>query len=265
MPVRTPSETLHAAVGAGCNKAAATSRSGFSRLILGSILAGAYIALGGALSLAVGSGFPGLAAENPGLQKMLSGLVFPIGLMLVVVLGADLFTGNNALLMPPLFERRLTFSKIVINWATVWCFNFVGALAVAYFLIYLPGTLSTGPYPEAIAKLASAKTGMSFGAVLLKGIGANWCVCLAVWLALSGRRLGEKLMACEVPVFAFVALGFEHCIANMFFIPLAMMQGADISVYDLFVSNLLPATIGNILGGALFVGAVQWYMCRQKA
>ena len=110
MPVRTPSETLHAAVGAGCNKAAATSRSGFSRLILGSILAGAYIALGGALSLAVGSGFPGLSAENPGLQKMLSGLVFPIGLMLVVVLGADLFTGNNALLMPPLFERRLTFS-----------------------------------------------------------------------------------------------------------------------------------------------------------
>ena len=265
MPVRRPSETLQTAITAGCTKAAATSRSGFSRLILGSILAGAYIALGGALSLAVGSGFPGIAAENPGLQKLLSGLVFPVGLMLVVVLGADLFTGNNALLMPPLFERKLSAGNVIANWTAVWCFNFVGALAVAYFLIYLPGTLSTGPYPEAIAKLAAAKTSMGFGAVLLKGIGANWCVCLAVWLALSGRRLGEKLLACEIPVFAFVALGFEHCVANMFFIPLAMMQGAPVDLYTLFVVNLLPATIGNIIGGALFVGAVQWYMCRPRA
>lgn len=264
MPVRTPTETLQAAINAGCSKAATTDRSGFSRLITGSILAGAYIALGGALSLAIGSGFPEIAASNPGIQKFLSGLVFPVGLMLVVILGADLFTGNNALLMPPLFERRLSIGKIAANWTAVWCFNFVGALAVAYFLIYFPGTLSSGPYPEAIAKLATAKTSMSFQAVLLKGIGANWCVCLAVWLALSGRRLGEKLMACEVPVFAFVALGFEHCVANMFFIPLAMMQGAPISMYDLFICNLLPATIGNILGGALFVGAVQWYLCRPR-
>lgn len=260
MPVRTPTETLQAAIAAGCSKAATTNRSGFSRLFLSSILAGAYIALGGALSLAVGSGFPAIAADNPGIQKLLSGLVFPIGLMLVVVVGADLFTGNNALLIPPLFERKLSIGKVIANWIGVWCFNFVGALAVAYFLIYLPGTLSSGSYPEAISKLAVAKTSMDFWPVLLKGIGANWCVCLAVWLALSGRHLGEKLLACEVPVFAFVALGFEHCIANMFFIPLAMMQGAPISIYDLFVCNLLPATIGNILGGALFVGAVQWYM-----
>ena len=194
MPVRTPSETLQTAITAGCTKAAATSRSSFSRLILGSILAGAYIALGGALSLAVGSGFPGIAAENPGLQKLLSGLVFPVGLMLVVVLGADLFTGNNALLMPPLFERKLSAGNVIANWTAVWCFNFVGALAVAYFLIYLPGTLSTGPYPEAIAKLAAAKTSMGFGAVLLKGIGANWCVCLAVWLrCLTKEEWIEKM------------------------------------------------------------------------
>ena len=153
---------------------------------------------------------------------------------------------------------------MLANWLIVWCFNFVGALAVAYFLIYIPGTLAAGTYTEAIAKIAVAKTSMGFWPVLLKGIGANWCVCLAVWLALSGRRLGEKLLACEIPVFAFVALGFEHCVANMFFIPLAMMQGAPVGIYDLFVANLLPATIGNIVGGALFVGAVQWYMCRQR-
>lgn len=264
MPARTPAETLQAAMAAGCNKAAATQPGGFSRLMLGSFLAGAYIALAGALSICIGYGMPELSAANPGVQKMLSGLVFPLGLMLVVLLGADLFTGNNALLVPPLMERKLSAATVAANWTIVWIFNFIGSLAVAYFLIYLPGTLSGGPYPEAICKVATAKAGMSFGAVFLKGIGANWCVCLAVWLALSGRRLGEKLLACEVPVFAFVALGFEHCIANMFFIPLGMMMGAEVSIYDLFVANLLPATIGNIVGGALFVGAVQWYLCKAK-
>ncbi len=264
MPVRTPSETLQTAITAGCNKAAATNRRGISRLLTGSFLAGAYIALGGALSIAVGSGFPEIATANPGIQKLLSGLVFPVGLMLVVILGADLFTGNNALLIPPVFERKLTMGKVIANWTAVWCLNFAGALAVAYFLIYLPGTLSTGPYEEAIGKIAVSKTSLGFWPVLLKGIGANWCVCLAVWLALSGRRLGEKLLACEVPVFAFVALGFEHCVANMFFIPLAMMQGAPVSAGEFIVGNLIPATIGNIIGGALFVGAAMWYQHRPQ-
>lgn len=261
MPVATPAETLNKASDAGIAKA--SSRT-LPKLIVAGILAGAYIALGGVLSIIIGFGFPEVTAANPGMQRLLSGLVFPVGLMLVVVLGADLFTGNNALLMPPLLERRIGLGKVLMNWTVIWLTNFAGCLLVAYFLVYLTGLTASAPYAAAVNGIAVSKVLQSFGVVFLKGIGANWCVCLAVWLALSGKSLGEKLLACEIPVMAFVALGFEHAIANMFFIPLGMMQGAEISVGQLFWSNLLPATLGNIVGGALFVGIVHYYLNNKK-
>jgi len=264
MPLRSPSEILDAATDAGIAKAAGTNTGGLCRLLTGSILAGAYIALGGTLSVAIGYGFPEITAANPGLQKLLSGLVFPIGLMLVVILGADLFTGNNALLVPPLVQRKLTVGKVLSNWIIVWTGNFAGALAMAYFLVYLPGVLQQSCYTEALTSMALAKTTMPAGVVFLKGIGANWCVCLAIWLALSGRHLGEKLLACEIPVFAFVALGYEHCVANMFFLPLAAIQGAPVGTIDILINNLLPATAGNIIGGAVFVGLSQYYIHRRR-
>ena len=257
MSVATPTETLKKASDAGL--ARASSRT-LPKLIVAGILAGAYIALGGVLSIVIGFGFPDITSANPGMQRLLSGLVFPIGLMLVVVLGADLFTGNNALLMPPLLERRIGLWKVLSNWTVIWLTNFAGCLLVAYFLVYLTGLTSAGAYASAVESVAMAKVSQPFGVIFLKGIGANWCVCLAVWLALSGRRLGEKLLACEIPVMAFVALGFEHAIANMFFIPLGMMQGAEITVGQMLWANLLPATLGNIAGGALFVGIVHYYL-----
>lgn len=256
MPVKSPAETLAAANAAGIAKATRP----LPRLITASILAGAYIALGGMLSIIIGYGFPEITAANPGMQRLLSGLVFPIGLMLVVVLGADLFTGNNALLVPGVMEGKISTAKMLGNWCIVWLGNFVGCVAIAYFLAYLTNLTASAPYSTALEAIAVAKTTASPWVVILKGIGANWCVCLAVWLALSGRRLGEKLLACEIPVMAFVALGFEHCVANMFFLPLAMMQGADVSIITMLTANILPATIGNIIGGALFVGASQQYL-----
>lgn len=257
MPALTPAETLRKAADAGLAKA--TSRP-LPKLITAGILAGAYIALGGVLSIIIGFGFPEISAQNPGLQRLLSGLVFPVGLMLVVLLGADLFTGNNALLIPPALERRIGPGRVITNWTIIWAANFVGALLVAYFLVYLPGVTAAEPYASAVRNIAVAKTSAPFGTIFLKATGANWCVCLAVWLALTGRRLGEKMLACEIPVMAFVALGFEHAIANMFFIPLGMMQGAPVTPGALLVGNLLPATLGNIVGGALFVGAVHRYL-----
>ncbi|MDE6277858.1 MAG: formate/nitrite transporter family protein, partial [Muribaculaceae bacterium] len=174
--------------------------------------------------------------------------------------GAELFTGNNALLMPPLISRRLTFLSVARNWTLVWIGNFIGAFAVAWFMVYLCGLTTPEPYHGAICRIAEAKVSASPAVIFLKGIGANWCVCLAVWLALSGRRLSEKLIACQIPVMAFVILGYEHCVANMFFIPLGMMEGADVSIYDLFAANLLPATVGNIVGGAVFVGCAHYYL-----
>ena len=257
MSVKTPSETLQAASAAGFAKAASRP---LPRLLVAAFLAGAYIALGGVLSIIIGFGFPEISAANPGLQRLLSGLVFPIGLMLVVILGADLFTGNNALLIPPMAERRIGAGRVIGNWAIVWLANFAGCLAVAYFLVYLTGLTASAPYAGAVERIAIGKVSASFWVIFLKGIGANWCVCLAVWLALAGKTFFEKALGCWLPVMAFVVLGYEHSIANMFFIPLGMMEGAEIGIGEAVWCNLIPATIGNIIGGALLVGTVYGYL-----
>ena len=122
--------------------------------------------------------------------------------MLVVVLGAELFTGNNALLIPPLMQGRISAVAVMRNWALVWLGNFAGALAFAFFMVHLTGLTAPDPWSGAIRSMAEAKVSAPWFVIFLKGIGANWCVCLAVWLALSGKRLGEKLLACQIPVMA---------------------------------------------------------------
>ncbi len=246
MPVKSPSEVIEIAVANGVAK---TSMP-FGRMATLSVIAGAYIALGGALSLIAGYGFPGSA---PALQKIISGCVFPIGLILIVLLGGELFTGNNAMLIPGWYGHRYGFGAVLRNWAIVYLGNFAGATLCAYLLVYMAGLTTFAPYHSAIVGIAETKVSLPWLTIMLRGIGANWCVCLAVWLAMSGHRMGDKIIGCWIPVMAFVALGYEHCIANMFFIPLGMMEGADVDAAAFVFDNLIPATIGNIIGGAIFV------------
>lgn len=255
MNVKTPVEILDAALAIGDKKVALT-RDRVGRLTLLSVLAGAYIAFGGTLSVIVGYGFPEITAGNPGMQKLLSGCMFPIGLILVVMLGAELFTGNNALLVPSFMQRRYSLVDVLKNWTIVYFGNFVGAIAFTYFMVYAVGLTAAEPYHQAVQNIAVAKVSMPWITVFLKAIGANWCVCLAVWLALSGHNLIEKMAGCWVPVMAFVALGYEHSIANMFFIPIGMMEGAHVGVAEAITANIIPATLGNIVGGAVLVGCV---------
>lgn len=259
MKVNTPAEIARASLMSGLAKIQ-TTRNNKPRLMVQAVMAGAFIAFGGTLSLIVGYGFPEMAADNPGLQKLLCGCMFPIGLILVVVLGAELFTGNNALLIPPLMRRKATWSDIAMNWTLVYIGNFVGAMLFTFLLVHSAGLLSATPYREAIAGIATAKVSMSWTTVFLKGIGANWCVCLAIWLALSGKTMLEKSLGCWLPVMAFVALGYEHSIANMFYLPAGMLEGADISAWTAICKNIIPATLGNIAGGALLVGCVHSYV-----
>ena len=254
MDVRTPTEVADITVNIGRNKVVTTAQTG--RLIILSILAGCYIALGGILSVIVGFGFPEITGANPALQRLLSGAMFPIGLILVVVLGAELFTGNNALLVPGFMKGEFGLGAVVKNWSLVYVGNFIGAFGFAWLMVYLAGLTSADPWHSAIIRVAEMKVAMSWIVVFIKGIGANWCVCLAVWLALAGHSLIEKMAACWLPVMAFVALGYEHSIANMFFIPLGMLEGAQVSVGQFVFDNLIPATLGNIAGGAIFVGCV---------
>ncbi len=261
MQIRPPRDITRAAAEAGTAKANLT-KTDLPRLTLSAALAGAYISFGAVLSLIVGFGFPEITAGNPAMQKLLSGCMFPIGLILVVVLGAELFTGNNALLVPSYMSRRHSMATMLVNWGVVYAGNFIGAIIFTYLLVYCCGLTSSTPYRSAICGIAVAKTSMPWLTVLLKGIGANWCVCLAVWLGLSGKTFFEKALGCWLPVMAFVALGYEHSIANMFYIPLGMMEGADISIGHAITSNFIPATIGNIIWGALLVGCVYTYLHR---
>ncbi|MDE5727962.1 MAG: formate/nitrite transporter family protein [Duncaniella sp.] len=261
MRILSPRDITAAAADAGAAKVRLT-RTDIPRLLISAMQAGAFISLGGILSVIIGFGFPELQAANPAIQKLLSGAAFPIGLILTVVLGAELFTGNNAVLIPSMARGDHGPGLTLLNWTLVYLGNLAGALLFTYFLVYLCGLTASDPYLKAVKGIAAAKVSMSWGTVFLKGIGANWCVCLAVWLALSAKTLTGKALGCWLPVMAFVALGYEHCIANMFFIPLGMMHGADITVMQAVTDNFVPSTLGNIAGGAMLVGAASAYIHR---
>ena len=169
MKILSPSEITEAAANAGAAKARLTSSS-TTRLLLSACLAGAYISLGGILSMTLGFGFPELTASNPALQRLLSGAAFPIGLILVVVLGAELFTGNNAVLIPSMLQRRHGPGLTLRNWSLVYLGNLIGALAFTYFMVYRCGLTAVDPWHSAAVKVAEAKVSMPWDVVFLKGI-----------------------------------------------------------------------------------------------
>lgn len=234
-----------------------------NKLILLGLLAGVYIAMGGLLSTMVSAGSTGLGANSPIIPKLLSGATFPVGLMLVMLVGAELFTGNTAYLMPATLRGDIPPFYWLKNWSIVFVANFIGALLFDYFLVYRTELFNSEPYLSYVQHLGEYKISQSFEQIFLKGIGANWMVCLAVWLGFSSKDMLGRLVGIWWPVMAFVAIGFEHSIANMFYVPTAIFYGANIGWSDFLMSNLLPATLGNIVGGAIFVGMMYAYLAHE--
>ena len=189
--MNTPKNVIDNFVNAGIAKA--QLRGG--KLMLLSMMAGAYIAIGGVLSVVAGFGFPELTAGNPSLQRLLSGAAFPIGLILVVILGAELFTGNNAVLMPAALQGKISPWAAVRNWVAVYLGNFMGALLFTMLFVYAVGLTAAEPYHSAVQRIAEAKVAMPWHVVLLKGIGANWFVCLAVCLGKDDAGQNGWLLA----------------------------------------------------------------------
>ena len=260
---KTIAETVAQTVGV----AKATS-PWFTVFVLG-ILAGAYIGFGGLLSTTVT--FDMAAKWGLGFTKILGGAAFSVGLMLVVIAGAELFTGNN-LMVSSVMSREITLSTMGKRWGVVFLANFIGSILVA-LLFYFSGLWKTGDGTLGVAavKIAYNKVSLSFGEALWRGIGCNWLVCLAVWMALASRQTIGKIFAIFFPIMAFVAIGFEHSVANMYFIPTGIMlmnkvgmaniSGVDPNIIgwiNFLWRNLLPVTIGNIIGGAVFVGMSYW-------
>lgn len=234
-----------------------------SKQIVSAILGGAFISVGALLAVMIAGGMPGVGAENPGLVRFAMGAVFPAGLIIIVLAGAQLFTSDCAVLPYGYYHRVLSGKSVLRTWFIVYFGNFVGALLVAFIFVFASGLLTQEPWVSFLGNLATAKTSAPFFKVFAKGIGANWLVCIAVWMSYSSKDVIGKIVALWIPVMCFVALGLEHSIANMFFIPAAIITGANVSMYDFVITNLLPATLGNIVGGAVFVALPYWIMFKE--
>lgn len=255
-----------------CEAGVGKCKLSFKKMFLLAILAGVFIAFGGQLFLLVTAD----STMGFGFTRFLGGSVFTVGLMMVVVGGAELFTGNNLVLIAAL-NKRVTWMELIRSWIIVYIGNFAGSILIAAFL-YWGGTWAlNGNLVGATAlKVGASKVSLTFAQAFFRGILCNWLVCMAVWMAMSSKDVIGKLFAIYFPIMAFVASGFEHSIANMFFLPYAIfLKGiskvveatgknvADFAILNwgtLFTKNLIPVTIGNIVGGAIFVGMVYWFV-----
>jgi formate/nitrite transporter len=233
----------------------AKARTDTVTLVVLAVLAGAFISLGALLFTVVVT----KASLGFGVTRLLGGLSFSLGLVLVVVAGAELFTGNNLLAMA--WASRLIGTRDVMrNWLLVYLGNVIGCLGTVLFVVWAGiANLGDGGVGETAIEVARAKAGLSPGEAFARGLLCNALVCLAVWLAMGGRSVSDKILAILFPVTAFVAIGFEHSIANWFFLPfgLALDRHGAVSVVGA-AWNLAAVTAGNIVGGTLLVAGVYW-------
>jgi formate/nitrite transporter len=222
-------------------------------LMLG-MLAGAFIAFGAMYYTLVMTG----STLGFGPARLLGGIAFSLGLVLVIVGGAELFTGNNLIVLT-WAERRIGTLALLRNWGLVYVANLVGALGSA-LMVHWSGTLELGDgaVAETATRIAQAKVGLGFGEAFFRGVLCNTLVCLAVWLCFAAHDAGSKILAIVLPISAFVALGFEHSVANMYLIPVPMLAGAEGVGVSGFIGNMVPVTLGNIVGGGVFVALVYW-------
>ena len=264
----SPAEISERFIETGCKKA---SQSPLRLFLLG-ILAGAFIAFA-----AEGSNVAIHTIESAGLAKALAGALFSTGLMMVVVTGAELFTGN-ALIVVSCLERQAKWRRLLKNWVLVYTGNFVGSMIIVVFII-MSGQLdiSKGLLGGFTIKIATYKVGLSFLKAFSMGVLCNWLVCMAVWMAAATKDIAGKILAIFFPIWLFITSGFEHSIANMYYIPAGIMASANpnwvsaatslgvtsealanLNWGSFMLNNLLPVTLGNIVGGTVFVGAAYW-------
>lgn len=266
-----PAEIARKAEVVGAQKA----RLDFGSLLVLSMLAGAFIALGAMFATTVLAGTAGVLPF--GVSRLLAGNVFCLGLILVILGGAELFTGNTLMVMA-LASGKIHWTDMLRAWTIVYVGNLIGAVAIAV-LVFLSGQyrFGEGAVATVAMKIASDKVALSFDQALFLGILCNVLVCLAVWLSLGARTTADKVLAVLFPVSAFVVAGFEHSVANMYFVPLGLFikhwapgtvwaqigsLPSDFAAvtWPAFFWGLVPVTIGNIIGGAVLVGGVYWFV-----
>jgi formate/nitrite transporter len=252
---KQPQEITETGVETGATKA----KMPWDKALVASFLAGAYIAFGGLLSIATTAGMP---EETWGtLPTFFAGTVFTLGLILVVIAGSELLTGNMALLPLAAFSGRIRHWRVFENFTIVMIGNLLGSLFVAYFLAVKTGIVTEELVLSRLDDIATLKgIEETESEIFLRALGCNWLVCLAVWMALAAQDVAGKVAAIFFPIMGFVAMGFDHVVANMFFLPAAIFADVpDISWWDA-VHNWIFAGLGNLVGAAVFVAGAYWYL-----
>jgi formate transporter len=260
MPYKDPKAITDAGTATGVKK----TRLAPNKALIAGFLAGAYIGFGGLLAITVSSGLdPDLWGTLP---TLFTGAVFTVGLMLVVIAGSELLTGNMALVPLAMFRGRVSPKDLVGNFTWVLLGNLIGALFVAYFLAVQSGVLTAELPLERLTQIAEAKgVHESEWQIFLRAVGCNWLVCLAVWMALAADDVAGKILAIFFPIMAFVAMGFDHVIANMFFLPAAIFAGVDGITWWDAIHNWIFAFLGNLVGAGVFVAGSYYYLYGRDA
>lgn len=240
-------------VGLGAKKAALP----IDKALVMGVMAGVYIGFGAFLMASVGGMCQGIGAANPGLKMIISGAFgLPFGLLMVLNMGAELFTGNAALCTAAVIEGKATVGNLLRNWTWSYVGNLIGSL-VMVAMVYYSGVMGPASAPVG---MAVAKTSQTFLQAFLRGVLCNILVCSGVVQASAAQDMGGKAVGVWFPISAFVALGLEHSVANMFLIPLGMMLGAPVTTSQFVMNNLIPVTLGNIVGAVVFVAIANSYI-----
>ena len=256
--MNSPKEIAHNFIDVGVAK---TSMSNFKLLILG-ILAGMFIALAG-----IGSTIASLTVEN---GRLLNAMIFPAGLAMVIVAGSELFTGNSLIIVSVL-EKKVKLSKMLNNWLIVYLGNLIGSVIVALLVVYghVPD-LFNQTLAVTMVNGANAKLSLTFSEAFIRGILCNILVCIAVWMAAASNKISGKIIALYFPILLFVICGFEHCVANMFCVPAGIFVSSEYGIaaqglnwINFMIKNLIPVTLGNIVGGCL-VGFSYWLVYKKN-
>jgi formate transporter len=214
------------------------------KLVLLAALGGVYIGFGGALATLVATD----ATLGYGLSKLAAGLAFSLGLFMLVVAGGELFTGNNLMVLA-FASRKISLHAVLRNWLLAYAANACGAIILAC-AIHLSGILDHAALKATAVRIAETKAHLGIAPAFVRGVLCNMLVCLAVWLSSAARSVEGKAIAIALPISAFVALGFEHCIANFYLLPVGMLSGAQVGIVD-FVGNIVAVSLGNTLGGVI--------------
>ncbi|WEG15049.1 formate/nitrite transporter family protein [Pullulanibacillus sp. KACC 23026] len=245
MMFNSPSQIAELAIEAGVKKA----KMSVPNILILSFFAGAFIAFGFMLDIKVTTGTP---AEWGGFTSFLGAAVFPIGLVLTLLAGGELLTGNFMTVPMAWFARKISFGALLRNWILVLIGNFIGSIFVAYVFGDLAQIANAGPVADKVAAVATAKDSLHFGVAFASAIGCNWLVCLGVWLNFGAKDFAGKILGIWFPIMTFVAIGFQHVVANMYIVPQAIFNGAE--TWGHYFPNLISVLLGNIVGGAIFVG-----------